>query len=310
MGRTRLEQAITANITPYPTPRFDLIAIDLDGTLLRSDKQAAKYDAVAIREAVRRGVRVVIATARPPRSSIEIHGRLGLDTPIINYNGALIHDPVAICDLQHQPLRSETARQVVEIARSIDPSVIVDIEVLDKSFTDRENPKLKTETGKKFRPDFVGPLDEILTQPVTKLMFLAESSRLGPIRHAVLTRFPGRVGVMLSDDHIMQIVNPAVDKGSALAWVAGRFGISAEKVCAIGDAPNDAGMLRWAGLGIAVGNAFGSARDHADVIFEHTNDNWAVGRAIEAHVLGDNPVERQVASKRSRTVSRDDATLT
>lgn len=278
-----------------PAPRYDLLAIDLDSTLLRSDKQVAMYDAVAISEAVRRGVRVVIATARPPRSSREIHSRLGLTTPLINYNGALIFDTKRKIHLQHQPLSPETARSVIDIARSIDPGIIVDIEILDKSYTDADDPALKTETGKRFKPDYVGDLDEVLTQPVTKLMFLADHTRLIPIRDTVLTKFKGRAGVMLSDDHIMQVVNPAVDKGSALAWVAGRFGISAERCCAIGDAPNDAGMLRWSGLGIAVANAFGSARDHADLVFKHSNDEWAVGRAIEEHVLADDPVARQVA---------------
>lgn len=293
-----MERAITAKTTDYPAPRFDLLAIDLDGTLLRSDKQAARYDAVAIREAIRRGVRVVIATARPPRSSREIHGKIGLQTPLINYNGALIHDPASGKHLQHQPLRPETAQVVVDLARSIDPKVIVDIEVLDRSYTDRESPDLKTETSKRFKPNYVGPLDDVLRQPVTKLMFLGEGDRLTLIREQVLTRFPGKLGVMLSDDHIMQVVHPSVDKASALAWVAGHVGISAQRVCAIGDAPNDAGMLRWAGLGIAVANAFGSARDHADIVFEHTNDDWAVGRAIEQHVLQDDPVARQVAASR------------
>ena len=55
------------------------------------------------------------------------------------------------------------------------------------------------------------------------------------------------------------MVNAEVDKGIALKRVADQYGIDASRVCAIGDAPNDAGMLRWAGLGLAVGNAFGEA---------------------------------------------------
>lgn len=253
---------------------------------------------MAIREAVRRGVRVVITTARPPRSSRDIHLMLGLDTPLINYNGALIHDVAQSADLYHQPLCSDTARQVIETARAIEPGVVVGIEVLDMSYTDHDDPAFKTETAKRFKPDFVGPLDVALKQDVTKLMLLFHADRLRPIRDKIVARFAGRAAFPESDDTIVQVVHPQVDKVNALVQVAARYGVPAQRVCAIGDAPNDAGMLEWAGLGLAVANAFGSARDSADIILEHTNDQRAVGRAIERHVLGDDPVARQVQANR------------
>ena len=284
---------ITAN--DPPTPRYDLLALDLDGTLLRSDKQLVMYDAVAVKEAMRRGVKVVLATARPPRSSKPIHKRLGLDTPLINYNGALIHDVQAGEHTFHQPLCSQTARQVIDLARSIEPSVVVGIEVLDKWYTDHDHPEFKTATAKRFKPDYVGPLDVPLSQAVTKLMLLFHAKQLKPVREAIVSKFAGVAAFPQSDATIIQVVHAEVDKASALAHVAQGLGIAPERVCAIGDAPNDAGMLRWAGLGCAVASAFGSAREAADVILDHTNDERAVGQAIERYVLGDDPVARQVA---------------
>ncbi len=266
-------------------PKFDLIALDLDGTLMRSDKKVAMYDVNAIKRALRRGVKVVIATARPPRSAREIHEQLGLDTPLINYNGALIHDRATRTHLAHHPLAADTARAMVELARSLDPGVVVTLERLDTCYTDHDDPNLQTETAKKFRPDYIGPLDEPLQEDVTKLMFLAPGDRLKPIRAAITEVFTGRAAFAESDEHIMQIVHPAVGKGAALAWVAERLGIPAERCLAIGDAPNDADMLRWAGQGCAVANAFGSARDAADIILLEGNDNEAVGHAIEDFVL-------------------------
>lgn len=290
-----------------PPPRYDLLAIDLDGTLLRRDKSLVRYDAVAISEARRRGVKVVIATARPPRSSREIHARLKLETPLINYNGALIHDPASDTYLAHQPLSPDVTRAIIQRARAIHPGVVVSIETLDKWYTDHDDPNFQTETAKRFKPDFIGPLDTPLQHPVTKLMLLGEGELLQPVRAELGEVFAGRAAFMESDDHIIQAVHPGVDKGAALAWVAGRLGVAAERVCAIGDAPNDAGMLRWAGLGLAVSNAFGNARDHADHILEQTNDEWAVGRAIETYVLNDNPVERQVQASRLKDASSVDA---
>ncbi|MBX2851156.1 MAG: Cof-type HAD-IIB family hydrolase [Phycisphaeraceae bacterium] len=269
--------------------------MDLDGTLLRSDKKLVMYDAVAVKEAVRRGVKVVLATARPPRSSRGIHNKLGLDTPLINYNGASIHDVEQDRSTFHQPLCSETAREVIEMARSIEPSVVVSIEVLDKWYTDHDDPAFKTETARRFKPDYIGPLNLPLSLPITKLMLLFHAERLSPVRDAIVTEFAGRAAFPQSDATIIQVVHAEVDKAAALALVAAGYGIAPERVCAIGDAPNDAGMLQWAGLGCAVASAFGGARDAADVILEQTNDERAVGLAIERYVLDDDPVARQVA---------------
>lgn len=254
------------------------------------------YDAVAVKEAVRRGVKVVLTTARPPRSSKPIHRRLGLDTPLINYNGALIHDVGRGEHTFHQPLCSETARRVIDLARSIEPSVVVGIEVLDKWYTDHDDPAFQTATAKRFKPDYIGPLDVPLSQAVTKLMLLFHAEQLRPVREAIVDAFGDAAAFPQSDATIIQVVHEEVDKAAALARVAAGLGVSADRVCAIGDAPNDAGMLRWAGLGCAVSSAFGSAREAADVILEHSNDERAVGQAIERYVLGDNPVARQVAA--------------
>jgi HAD superfamily hydrolase (TIGR01484 family) len=64
-----------------------LVAIDLDGTLLNDSKEVAEHTVAALKGLPRRGVRVVIASARPPRSVKRFHDLLGLDTLSIHYNG-------------------------------------------------------------------------------------------------------------------------------------------------------------------------------------------------------------------------------
>lgn len=292
---TQPTQPNIAEQTDTPALRYDMLALDLDGTLLRSDKQLSKYDAVAIKEAMRRGVKVVIATARPPRSSKLIHKKLGLDTPLINYNGALIYDVAKGEQVYHEPLDSKTARAIIKLARSIEPAVVVSLEVRDKWYTDYDDPQFKTATAKRFKPDYVGSLIVPLSRPVTKLMLLFHADQLAPIREAIQANFAEHAAFPESDKTIVQVVNAQVDKSTALKRVADQYGIDASRVCAIGDAPNDAGMLRWAGLGLAVGNAFGEARESANVVLDKTNDERAVGVAVERYILGDDPVAREVA---------------
>lgn len=261
-----------------------MVAIDIDGTMLRTDKRISVRVRDAIIEASRRGVKVVIATARPPRSVREIYQLLQLDTPQINYNGALTFDPIRRKTIHHQPIDRSLARKVVTLARKIDPKVVISLEILDKWYTDHVDESLPTETSRRFSPDFIGPLDAFLHVPVTKLLLHASPDRLLPIREALDQKFRGRLAAAISDSYLLQLIHPLANKGIALAHVADEFGIHSRNVMAIGDAPNDVGMLTWAGLGVAVGNAWDRTRAAADVVVP-ANDEDGVAYAIDKYVL-------------------------
>lgn len=271
-----------------PAP-FDLIAIDLDGTLLTSDKRVSEEDASALREAMRRGVRVVLATARPPRGVrwiLEELGALGggahADAVTINYNGALVWDARERAPIEHTPLAGEVAREVVREAREMMPDTLVSVEVVDVWHTDRHDPELSMETGKLFPPDRVGPLDETLSMGVTKLMLLARPARLPALRDRVESSFlrTERASVFVTDPHIVQIAAHGVDKGAALVRHAQRLGVDPSRVFAMGDASNDVEMLRVAGLGVAMANAEDAAKRAADEVIARSNDEGGVGHAL------------------------------
>jgi len=269
--------------TPQCTLDVKLLAIDLDGTLLRKDKSLSKRNAQAIRAAHDAGVRIVLATARPPRSVDEIHRKLGLSSVTVNYNGALIHDPVTRKHVFHKPLPSGMARKVVELARKMDPDIRVSFEILDKWYTDDASEQ-KTETAKAFAPDYVGELESFIDMTPTKLMLFAPAERLGAIHVALKTKFEKDVAIVISDTFLLQVVHRQVDKGYALNHIAHSYGIDRQHVLAIGDAPNDLGMIRWAGIGCAVGNAWDSVKEAASVQLP-SNDQDAVAHAIESLVL-------------------------
>ena len=266
-----------------PAP-IKLVAIDLDGTLLRSNKRLSRANAQAIADATNLGVHVVLASARPPRGVRDIYHRLALDTLQVNYNGALIHDMPRGKNVYHQPMPVALAKKIVKFARRKDPDVVISVEVLDKWYTDHVDDKLPTETSKHFSPDFVGPLDAFLTVPVTKLMLLAPPEKLKPIHAAVRTKFAKDIAILISDDYLIQLVHKQVDKASALKLVAEQYNIPREQVMAIGDAPNDIGMVQWAGLGIAMDNAWPQLKKVADHIAP-TNDNDGVAHVLKKFIL-------------------------
>jgi hypothetical protein len=267
--------------------RIRLVAIDIDGTLLNSAKQVTDTTAAMLQAARQEaGVRIVLATARPPRSVMSIYNQLGLDTPLINYNGALVYDPTAERVLMHKPIGYKTSRQIIDLARSVYPEVVVSAEILDRWYTDRFDPSLVTETGRRFRPNVVAPIDQWLTQAVTKLLLLGKPENLEKLADAITAKFRRQVAIIQTEWHLLQITHATVSKAQALRVVAGEVGVTSEQVMAIGDNANDVGMLKWAGIGVAMGNASPSVRAAADYVTDHHDADGAAKAIHEIIIKG------------------------
>jgi uncharacterized protein (TIGR01777 family) len=269
-----------------PAAKIKVLAIDVDGTMLSSDGRLPQGVIDACRAAARAGVAIVPATARPPRSMQSILQTLGTQGPTINYNGAVIWNPLERKAQYHEALEPALVREIIDSAREILEDVVVSVEILDKWFTDRVDAELHTETSRAFDPDYIGSLDSFLDQPVTKLMLLAEQSRLLPVLDMVREAFWSRrqVSIFVTDPHMIQIAHPMVDKGIALQRIAKKIGATREEVMAVGDGPNDAGMVEWAGFSAAVENACDMVKNLADQVVP-SNDDLGVAKAIQRFVL-------------------------
>jgi 5-amino-6-(5-phospho-D-ribitylamino)uracil phosphatase len=267
--------------SPQPAPAAEpvtvgpirLVAIDLDGTLLNDSKQVSDQTADALYCLPARGVKVVIASARPPRSVRHVYQSLHLDTWQINYNGALIWDEPKRNVVFHRPLGGAVVRRMVETARDLFDEVIVTCEVLDKWYTDRLDQTHTTETGRLFKPDVVGPLDDILAGEVTKLLLLGEPRMILRLEHVIADGFGEHVSVVRTDEDMLQIMDRRVSKARALERVAAHYKVPMSQVLAIGDAPNDLGMLQLAGVAVAMDNAHPLVKEIADWVAPSNNDH-------------------------------------
>jgi len=266
--------------------KIHLVAIDLDGTLLNSDKEITATTSAILRAAKRahHGVHIVLASARPPRTVLPFYTLLDLDTPMINYNGALVFDPASNRVLMHRPIPLAVARRIVAVARAMFPGVLVSAEVLDRWYTDHIDQAYVNAVGGRAEPSQVAPVDEWLDTPVTKLLLLGPAGRLAEIRLALGKEFRHQVMLSRDEPELIQITHATVSKVQALRAVAAEMGVTRRQVMAIGDNVNDVGMLHWAGIGVAMANGAPEAIAAADMITDHHDANGAAN-AIRKVIL-------------------------
>jgi hypothetical protein len=250
-----------------------LVALDLDGTLLDNQKQISQPTLAAISCLDPKRARIVLATARPPRSVRHLYEQLGLDTFTINYNGALIWDEPHRTAVFHRPMAGPLALQLIRHARALYADLLVTCEVMDRWFTDRDDQSYTTETGRLFKPDVICPVEEICAQPITKLMFLGHPELITALEPYLLRTFGERVSITNSDPDLLQIMDRRVSKAVALQRISEHYGIPMSQVMAIGDAPNDVAMLQIAGVAVAVNNAHERVKQVAHWIAPSNNDH-------------------------------------
>lgn len=276
------------------------MAIDIDGTLLDSAGRMRPTTVAAINAARARGVQVVLASARPPRGMRELYHVLGLDTPFVSYNGAAIHHPLTGQWLKHRALAPGLVRQIVELAGAQASRLSVGAEVFDRYCLHVPGSPVRVREHDADTPDGVGmeppsdcdvePVDligdqQFFARPVTRLLLGVRSHQRMPVAQMLARRFGGRAAVGITDRSAIQLVHPHADKSRALASLTRSMGIRPREVMAIGDAPNDVGMLRWAGLGVGIGTAHAAVLEVADVVGP-SSDEDGVAWAIETYILG------------------------
>ena len=259
---------------------IDLIALDLDGTLLNSTEEVSPRNRRAIRAALEAGVRIVLVTGRGVDTPIRISRELNLNLPVICCHGALTKDFGANKTLGHIPVPLQYAKPMIEFAEANDLSIAIYSEELF----------YRLEGSKVYMADMTGPawkevrsFSEIMHTAPTFIRFLGNESV-----EAMRKEF-GDLPLHFKYETWLDFVECAVTsreagKQQALARLCADFQIVSKNVLAIGDSRNDVPMMRWAGTGVAMGNALPEVREAVRYVTQ-TNDEDGVAAAIERFVL-------------------------
>jgi Cof subfamily protein (haloacid dehalogenase superfamily) len=298
-----------------PDARFPirLLALDLDGTLVGEDLLLRERTRLAVAGAVRRGVHVAIVTGRMATSARPFADALGLDGPLIAYQGALIRQMPGPGErlgrlLVHRPLPADVARDAVAwcFANGFRPHA----NHLERFIVAADDPN--ADDYSKFigaRAELVPDLRSWIRQPLTKIIAVGEEGRPATLLDDAQALFRGRAAVMVSHPRYIEFLAAGVSKGRAVRWLARRLGVPAEQAMAIGDQHNDLEMLAEVGHGVAMAGAPAGVQAAARYLAQPLAEEGAA-QVIEALVLAGRASRRNVVHflpTPGATDARDDA---
>ena len=207
-------------------------------------------DVEALGRIVSAVVAVVACTGRPYPGAVPWVKRLGLEGPIVCYQGAEVRTLEGGVLLDHG-VPHAIAMEVVRYARERDLHVQAYVE--DRLIIERDRPeahRYAQHAGMELH--LVDDLDKAMGPTTPKLVIVAAPEKLEELLPDVRQRWAGKLNAATSTPDYLEFTSVESDKASALRFVSERLGISQSEVAAVGDGRNDTSMIAWAGLGIAV----------------------------------------------------------
>lgn len=253
---------------------FPLIVLDLDGTLLNSNKEVSNRSYNAIIDCASLGMKFIFATARPPRAvkSFMKEELLRLGS-FIYYNGAYIdckHTGIKA----HVLIESEITAEVLDYCLHCNPDLDLSVEVKDEWLSLREYDY--TMLIKVKGTPIVKSLEELKRLEVSKILFSGKIDM-----DAFQEKFNTKLNILTTDNgKLIQISSLSASKESAVSLVCKAMNISLENVIVFGDDFNDIGLFNSCGWPVAMGNAMEELKLISKEVTE-TNDNDGVAIILE-----------------------------
>jgi Cof subfamily protein (haloacid dehalogenase superfamily) len=261
---------------------YRLVVADLDGTLLGDEVVMSPAVLNAVARIMELGGYFSVATGRTLSGARPHARRLRINAPAILYQGAEIRDIETGAVIFQASIPLPIAQELIAFAVAED--VPLNVYVDDQVFTrERTAGSDFYATLNAIEVKAVGDLSRFLDRPPTKMLLVSDPERLDPLAPRLKAQFAGRLQIVRSHRRFLEAIPFGVNKGRGLERLAGYLGIAQAETVALGDNDNDAEMVAWAGLGIAMGNGSAATKAAADVIappVEQDGAAWAIERYV------------------------------
>lgn len=263
--------------------KYKLIAVDVDGTLLNSNSNLTEGTENAIKKAVEGGVLFTVSTGRPAAGVKRFSQITNKDMPFILYNGAVVMMSVSEKVLYRQGLDIVTAEEIIAEGKKRNTTIALWTEKSLCAFELNDRIKsYKSISG--IEPLVIKKLDDLKGETIIKVLWYDEIDKIFDYQTEMKKKLGQKANCHISRPYFLEFVDLRASKAIALEKIGKSFGIRNDEMIAVGDGYNDISMIKYAGLGVAMGNAPDGVKAVADITAP-TNDDDGVAHIIEKYIL-------------------------
>ena len=255
---------------------YEILVLDLDGTLTNSEKKITPPTKQAIIEIQQAGKKVVLASGRPTPGVIALAEELHLGdygSYILSYNGAKIINCSTRQAIYNKVLPDHIAQTIYDIAVGYDVDLIA---YTDKEILSGIRPNKYTELESRINSMPVVRVDdfaEAVNFPANKFLITGESELTEKIEQLLKEKFHTFLNIYRSEPFFLEIMPQNIDKAHSLQKLLSSLGMSADQMICCGDGFNDLTMIEYAGLGVAMENAQPILKKTADYITKSNDED-------------------------------------
>lgn len=260
-----------------------LLITDIDGTVLNEKCEFTPKLKNYFQILTNRGIKVVLATGRMFMGADPVREALGLETPVVCYQGAMVKDKDKI--LFQNSVKKEIALELIKLSREM--KFHLNLYNDDVLIVEDDNKKFMEDytKGRFTTYKAVKSFDEIKLNVISKLLLITyDENELLYYRDLFKEKFKGVLQIVRSHKYYLEFTDINASKGNALNFLKNYWNIKTDEVMASGDQDNDYDMLLNAGIKVAMGNASDKLKSIADYICPPIDDD-GLSNAIEKYIL-------------------------
>lgn len=258
-----------------------MVATDIDGTILNWGEGFSSAVKNCIKRLTNNGVKVVLVTGRMHSSAVHVAKELGLNTPIVSYQGGLVKE-LGGKTLYQKNLDANYAREIIDWARQ--NNVHVNLYIDDKLYVENDNETIKYYVDGKFIDYTVCSFENLEFNDVNKILAidLKDAHMVSGWVEELQKRYP-ELYIVKSTPYFCEIGSGDAKKSNGVKFLCEMWGFRKDEVLTIGDQNNDIDLVQAGGIGVAMGNATQELKNCANYITD-TVENDGFVKAIEKFV--------------------------
>jgi HAD-superfamily hydrolase, subfamily IIB len=275
-----------------------IIVMDIDGTVNVADKGILPKTKEVLIKAQKQGIKLILASGRPTAGMIEFGKELEMDKNgglLISYNGSKVIDMETMKEIYNMPMSVEDGKAVLEHMKKFEVYPMIEKEdyiyVNDVfncmiEFNGKEINILQHESRNgKYKICEKNDLAKFVDYPLNKILIAGNADYLQENYKAMMKPFENRLSCMFTAPVYFEFTAKDIDKATALEAILKLMGIDVGEVISFGDGHNDISLIKYAGIGVAMGNAVKELKDVADEVTLSNEEN-GIAECLLKHIDG------------------------